>query len=111
MSWNAGNTTLQISGGNSVDLSTLIDDTDQTLSIVGNVITVSGSNSNVDITTALGGVAGNYGDSNVATYLNAQGYSNVDNDAQSIAINGNIISISGNASTVDLTAVAYHDAE
>jgi hypothetical protein len=110
LSWNAGNTTLQISGGNSVDLSTLIDDTDQTLSIVGNVITVSGSNSNVDITTALGGVAGNYGDSNVATYLNAQGYSNVDNDAQSIAINGNIISISGNASTVDLTAVAYHDA-
>ena len=110
LSWNAGNTTLSISGGNSVDLSTLLDDTDQNLSIVGNVITISGSNSNVDITTALGGVAGNYGDSNVATYLNAQGYSNVDNDAQSIAINGNLISISGNASTVDLTAVAYHDA-
>ena len=110
LSWNAGNTTLSISGGNSVDLSTLLDDTDQNLSIVGNVITISGSNSNVDITTALGGVAGNYGDSNVATYLNAQGYSNVDNDAQSIAITGNLISISGNASTVDLTAVAYHDA-
>ena len=110
LSWNAGNTTLSISGGNSVDLSTLLDDSDQTLSMVGNVITISGSSSTVDITTALGGVAGNYDDSNVATYLNAQGYSNVDSDAQSITINGNLISISGNASTVDLTTVAYHDA-
>jgi hypothetical protein len=109
LSWNAGNTTLSISSGNSVDLSTLLDDSDQSLSMVGNVITISGSGSTVDITTALGGVAGNYGDSNVATYLNAQGYSNVDNDSQSITINGNNISISGNASTVDLTSVAYHD--
>ena len=69
------------------------------------------------------GSGGNYGDSNVATflstnsysnvaygntevqsYLDAQGYSNVDVDAQAISIAGNVISITGNASTVDLTS-------
>ena len=44
----------------------------QTLSLAGNVITISGSNSNVDLTTALGNVSGgsSYGDANVASYLN-----------------------------------------
>ena len=69
------------------------------------------------------GSGGNYGDSNVASflstnsysnvaygntevqsYLDAQGYSNVDVDAQAISIAGNVISITGNASTVDLTS-------
>ena len=48
-------------------------DTDaQTLSLAGNVITISGSSSNVDLTTALGNVSGgsSYGDANVASYLN-----------------------------------------
>ena len=123
LTWDSANSNLSISGGNTVDLSTLLDDTDQNLSLAGNVITISGSNSNVDLTSALGNVAGNYSDSNVASYLStnnysnvsygnaevqayldAQNYSNVDSDAQSISISGNVISISGNASTVDLTS-------
>ena len=46
---------------------------DQTLSIAGNVITISGNNDTVDLTSALGNVSGggsSYGDANVATYLN-----------------------------------------
>jgi len=53
---------------------------------------------------AQSGGSGNYGDSNVASYLSTNGYSNVDNDAQAISITGNVISITGNASTVDLTS-------
>ena len=51
---------------------------DQTLSIAGNVITISGNNDTVDLTSALGNVSGgNYGDSNVASFLSTNSYSNV----------------------------------
>ena len=110
LSWDAGSTSLTISGGNTVDLSTLLDDTIQSLSIVGNVISISGGSSNVDITTALGSVAGNYADSNVATYLSANGYSNVDNDAQDLTLAGNVVSLTGQAGNADLTTIAYQDA-
>ena len=83
LTWDSANSNLSISGGNTVDLSTLLDDSDQTLSLSGNIITISGSGSTVDLTTVL---------------------ASADTDAQSIAINGNLISISGNASTVDLTS-------
>ena len=56
LSWNLANTTLQIGGGNSVDLSGLLDNVDtdtQTLSLAGNVISISGSGSTVDLTTVL----------------------------------------------------------
>jgi hypothetical protein len=125
LSWNASSNQLSISSGNTVDLGQL----DQTLSISGNTITISGSHSNVDLTSALGSVAGNYGNSEVQTYLDAQGYSNVDSDAQNLSwnsatsnlsisggnnvdlsaleqtfsISGNVITISGNNDTVDLT--------
>ena len=49
LSWNAGSTTLAVSNGNNVNLSAL----EQTLSISGNVITISGNDDTVDITTAL----------------------------------------------------------
>jgi hypothetical protein len=86
LTWDVANTTLTISNGNSVDLSALqnsnygntevqayldaegysnVDLDAQTLSLSGNTITISGSNSNVDLTTALGNIAGNYGDANV----------------------------------------------
>lgn len=76
LSWNASTYVLSISSGNSVNLSVLKDsDTDaQTLSLNGNIITISGSNSSVNLTSALGNVAGNYGNSNVAAYLTANGY-------------------------------------
>jgi len=77
LSWDSSTSVLTISSGNSVDLSSLLDDTDtdsQTLNLSGNTITISGSGSSVDLTSALSTVAGNYGDSNVASYLSAQGY-------------------------------------
>jgi len=76
LSWNASTYVLSISSGNSVNLSVLKDsDTDaQTLSLNGNIITISGSNSSVNLTSALGNVAGNYSDSNVAAYLTANSY-------------------------------------
>ena len=58
-------------------------DVDQTLSIAGNVITISGSNSNVDLTSALA----------------------VNTDAQTLSLGGNVITISGSGSTVDLTSL------
>jgi hypothetical protein len=63
-------------------------DTDaQTLSLAGNVITISGSSSSVDLTTALGNVSGgsSYGDSNVATFLSTNNYSNTDIQPASIS--------------------------
>ena len=99
LTWDSANSNLSISGGNTVDLSTLLDNTNQTLSLAGNVISISGGNNvdlttalgsidtdtqdlsisgnvisltdggNVDLTTALGNVAGNYGDSNVTSHL------------------------------------------
>jgi hypothetical protein len=75
LSWNSATFNLSISGGNSVDLSVLKDNTDaQTLSLSGNIISISGSNSSVNLTAALGNVAGNYGDSNVASYLSLNNF-------------------------------------
>jgi len=86
-------------------------DTDaQTLSLVGNVITISGSSSNVDLTSALGNVSGgsSYGDSNVASYLSVNGYSNVDNDAQTLNLSANILTISGSNSSVDVGKTRFY---
>ena len=75
LSWNSGNKQLTISGGNTVDLSVLMDNTDaQDITISGNVISLTGQTGNVDLTSLLGSVAGNYGDSNVATYLTTNNY-------------------------------------
>ena len=49
LSWNAGTSVLGVSNGNNVNLSAL----EQTLSIAGNVITISGNDDTVDLTTAL----------------------------------------------------------
>jgi len=57
----------------------------QTLSLAGNVITISGSNSNVDLTTILGAV-------------------DTDTDAQDLSLSGNVISLTGQSGNVDLTA-------
>jgi hypothetical protein len=104
LSWESANSNLTISSGNSVDLSAL----SQTLSISGNVITISGSSDTVDLTSALGNVAGNYGDSNVASYLSTNGYSNVDNDAQTLSLSANVLTISGSNSTVDVGKTRFY---
>ena len=104
LSWESANSNLTISSGNSVDLSAL----SQTLSVAGNVITISGSSDTVDLTSALGNVAGNYGDSNVASYLSVNGYSNVDNDAQTLSLSANILTISGSNSSVDVGKTRFY---
>ena len=75
LSWDSGTSTLSISSGNSVDLSSLLDNVDsQAISLSGNVISISGDASTVDLGPLLGSVDSNYGDANVASYLSAQGY-------------------------------------
>ena len=71
LSWNAGTSELSISSGNTVDLSVLAA---QTLTLSGNVISLTGQSGNADLTNALANVAGNYGDSNVASYLTTNNY-------------------------------------
>ena len=84
LSWNASTYNLSISGGNSVDLSVLKDNTDaQTLSLSGNTITISGSNSSVNLTSVLSNVSGG--------------------GAQTLSLSGNTITISGSNSSVNLT--------
>ena len=60
---------------------------DQTLSASGNIITISGSNDTVDLTTMLAP------------------YSKTDTDAQDLTISGNVISLTGQAGNVDLTSI------
>ena len=54
-----------------------VDNDSQAISIVGNVISITGNASTVDLTTALGSVTSDYGDSNVASFLSTNSYSNV----------------------------------
>ena len=72
LSWNAGSSNLAISNGNNVDLSAL----EQTLSISGNVITISGNDDTVDLTTALSvyqrSDAGATANTNMKAYVDAQ---------------------------------------
>lgn len=107
LSWNAGTNKLQISDGNTVDLSIL----DQSLSLAGNVISISNGNS-VDLTPILGTQGGTISNSDIQAYLDDQGYSTVDNDNQTLSLVGNSLGISGGNSvdlsslTVDLTGYA-----
>lgn len=70
LSWNASTKRLSIGGANTVDLSVMMDDTDQTLSLAGNVITISGSDSTVDLTPILGNSGSGIGTSGVDSHLN-----------------------------------------
>ena len=70
LSWNASTKRLSLSGGNTVDLSVMMDDTDQTLSLAGNVITISGSDSNVDLTPILGNSGSGISTGGVDSHLN-----------------------------------------
>ena len=60
---------------------------DQTLSISGNIITISGNNDTVDLTTMLAP------------------YSKTDTDAQDLSLAGNVISLTGQSGNVDLTSL------
>ncbi len=72
LSWNAGTSVLAVSNGNNVNLSAL----EQSLSISGNVITISGNDDTVDITTALAPfqttTAANTANTNMKAYVDAE---------------------------------------
>ena len=70
LSWNSSTYVLSLSGGNSVNLSVLKDNTDaQTLSLSGNVITISGSNSSVNLTSLLSNASANLTGYATETYV------------------------------------------
>jgi len=73
LTWNAGTYALGISSGNTIDLSVLADNDAQDLTISGNVISLTGQSGNVDLTTVLA-TAGSYGNTEVGSYLTAQGF-------------------------------------
>ena len=100
LSWNAGTSSLSISSGNSVDLSVLAA---QDLTISGNVISLTGQSGNVDLTSTLAGVAGNYGDSNVATYLSTNNY------ADQSYVNTANSNMQSYVNTANTNVVAYVD--
>lgn len=104
LSYNSGTQSLSISGGNAVDLSTLVNTDAQELSISGNTISLSGQTGNVDLTTLLGSVAGNYGDANVASYLSGQGYA-----TQSTIVAAITDSAPGTLNTLNELAAALGD--
>ena len=96
-------------------------DVDQTLSATGNVITISGNNDTVDLTTMLApyiksetdsqtiSVSGNIisltngGTADLTTTLAP--YTKTDVDAQDLTLSGNIISLTGQSGNVDLTTL------
>mgnify|MGYP001296265063 CR=1 FL=1 len=100
LSWNAGTSELSISSGNTVDLSVLAA---QDLTISGNVISLTGQSGNVDLTSTLAGVAGNYGDSNVATYLSTNNY------ADQSYVNTANSNMQSYVNTANTNVVAYVD--
>ena len=115
---------ISLTNGGSVDLTTVLagaGGTDaQDLTISGNVISLSGQSGNVDLTSALGAVAGTYNDASVNSHLNVSGASAgqvlgwngsdfawvTDNDAQTLSWNAgtSALAVSG-GNSVDLSAL------
>jgi hypothetical protein len=86
----AGNLILTMSNASTIDAGNVrgaAGAVDQTLSAVGNVITISGNNDTVDLTSMLAP------------------FSKTDTDAQDLTIAGNVISLTGQSGNVDLTSL------
>ncbi|WP_158657168.1 beta strand repeat-containing protein [Maribacter cobaltidurans] len=107
-------TDLSITGGNSIDIGSIDTDTDdQTLSLTGNTLAIADGNSvdlsgfvntdNQDIST--NGSAGNISIDNGSTLtLNVNDAdSNPNNEIQDLSLSTNTLSLSGDATTVDLS--------
>ena len=103
LSFNSFNGILTISSGNTVDLSSLKVE-NQDLSLTGNVISLTEQSGNVDLTALLGAVTSDYGDSNVASYLSAQGYA-----TQSTIVAAITDSAPGTLNTLNELAAALGD--
>lgn len=106
LSWNASTNQLSIGGANTVDLSSLKDNTDaQTLSLAGNVLTISGSNSSVDLSSFAGGGSGSGTASNAFSTISVTGQSDVvatDEDTLTL-VAGTGVSIETNVSAQSVT--------
>jgi hypothetical protein len=103
LTWNAGTYALGISTGNTIDLSILADNDAQDLTISGNVISLTGQSGNVDLTTVLA-TAGSYGNTEVGSYLTAQGFA-----TQSTIVAAITDSAPGTLDTLNELAAALND--
>ena len=86
----SGNLILTMSNASTIDAGNVrgaAGAVDQTLSVAGNVITISGNDDTVDLTSMLAP------------------YSKTDTDAQDLSITGNVISLTGQSGNVDLTSI------
>jgi Collagen triple helix repeat (20 copies) len=111
LSYSIGTQILSISEGNVVSLSSLLDNTDTLLTLSCSSGQVSGWNGSAWVCANAGVDTDDQTLSLITNSLSIDGGNSVslagylDNtDSQSIALNSNIISISGNASTIDLSA-------
>ena len=103
LSFNSFNGILTISSGNTVDLSSLKVE-NQDLSLTGNVISLTEQSGNVDLTALLGAVTSDYGNTQVASYLSAQGYA-----TQSTIVAAITDSAPGTLDTLNELAAALND--
>jgi|MDTB01.2.fsa_nt_gb hypothetical protein len=108
LTWNAANTTIQITNGNSADLSTL----QQTLSLSANIITISGSNSTVDVGKTRFYYANQSDFPNATTYHGAIAHSHADG-AMYFAHGGAWVKIptTSDITTANTNMKSYVDAE
>ena len=108
LTWNAANTTLQITNGTSANLSAL----QQTLSLSANIITISGSNSTVDVGKTRFYYANQSDFPNATTYHGAIAHSHA--DAAMYFAHGGAwvkIPITSDITTANTNMKAYVDAE
>jgi len=87
----SGNLIITLSDASTVDAGNVRGadgNVDQTISLDGNVLTISGSNSSVDFTTVLGS------------------YHTTNTDSQTLNLSGNTLTISGSNTSVDLSSFA-----
>ena len=108
LSWNAGTSTLGVSGGNNVDLSAL----EQTLSVSANILTISGSSSTVDLGKTQFLYANQTDFPSASTYHGAIAHSHAD-AAMYFAHGGawNKIPTTSDITTANTNMQAYVDAE
>lgn len=106
LSWNASTNQLSIGGANTVDLSSLKDNTDaQTLDLSGNILTISGSNSSVDLSSFAGGAGGSGTASNAFSTISVTGQSDVvaTNEDTLTLVAGDGVSIETNVTAQSVT--------
>ncbi|MFK8057206.1 MAG: tail fiber domain-containing protein [Saprospiraceae bacterium] len=110
LTWTSGTNTLSIEDGNSVNLSSLLDNTDaQDLSLSANTLSLTNDGTTVDLSGYLDNTdaqdlslsGSTLSLTNDGTTVDLSAFANT--DAQALGITGDDLTITGNASTVDLS--------